>query len=92
MMTDSTENREEILEESEEAKATEAKAAETAEPADEEAKQEAVVYRENVYNNFYILTQNIVSLGENIEGIDLYDVKEWAPDKYIDETINGTAN
>ena len=58
----------------------------------EEAKQEAVVYRENVYNNFYILTQNIVSLGENIEGIDLYDVKEWAPDKYIDETINGTAN
>jgi molecular chaperone GrpE len=40
MMTDSTENREEILEESEEAKATEAKAAETAEPADEEAKQE----------------------------------------------------
>ena len=34
-MTDSTENREEILEESEEAKA-----AETAEPADEEAKQE----------------------------------------------------
>ena len=39
-MTDSTENREEILEESEEAKATEAKAAETAEPADEEAKQE----------------------------------------------------
>ena len=39
-MTDSTENREEILEESEEAKATEAKAAETAEAADEEAKQE----------------------------------------------------
>ena len=39
-MTDSTENREEILEESEEAKATEAKAAETAETADEEAKQE----------------------------------------------------
>ena len=39
-MTDSTENREEILEESEEAKATEAKAAETAETADEEAKKE----------------------------------------------------
>ena len=57
---------------------------------DETTKQAALAYRDEVYNKFYILTQNIVSLGSNVSGIDMYDIEEWSPSGYIEKTINGT--
>lgn len=28
-------------------------------------------------------------MGENLQGVDLTDVKQWTPEDYVDEQING---
>lgn len=45
--------------------------------------------KDRVYDDFSLITQNIVALGSSTSGADLTDVKSWTPEKYVDEEING---
>lgn len=42
-----------------------------------------------IYEKFSILTQNIVSLGQNVKGEDMTDITNWSPESYVDTAING---
>ena len=57
---------------------------------DADAQNTALAFRDSAYDRFYMLTQNIVSLGDGIPGIQMDDVREWSPDGYLEEQINGT--
>lgn len=55
-----------------------------------ETAQNALQDKDRVYANFSIITQNVVALGEQINGIDLTDVKKWTPENYVNNEINGS--
>ena len=40
-------------------------------------------------DNFQLITQNVITLGEDIKGYDLADIKNWSPEGYVQETIEG---
>ena len=40
-----------------------------------------------VYNDFSIITANLTKLGETVDGVNLGDITEWSPEKYINESI-----
>lgn len=40
-------------------------------------------------DQFITLHQNVVSLGEGLPGVDMIKIKQWRPDTFIDEYING---
>jgi hypothetical protein len=42
-----------------------------------------------VYNDFSIITANLTKLGETVDGVNLGDITEWSPEKYINESIGG---
>ena len=45
--------------------------------------------KDRVYDDFSLITQNIVALGSPISGADLTDIKSWTPEDYVDQEING---
>lgn len=45
--------------------------------------------KDRVYDDFFLITQNIVALGSSISGADLTDIKSWTPEDYVDQEING---
>lgn len=45
--------------------------------------------KDRVYDDFSLITQNIVALGSSISGADLTDIKSWTPEDYVDKEING---
>ena len=45
--------------------------------------------KDRVYDDFSLITQNIVALGSSISGADLTDIKSWTPEDYVDREING---
>lgn len=47
----------------------------------------ALSYLSIVYNDFSLISENVVTMGEAINGIDMTEIKAWSPEKYIDETI-----
>lgn len=56
---------------------------------DTETANNALQDKSNVYSDFSIITQNIVAMGENVKGVDIVDAKEWTPEDYVDQEING---
>ena len=54
-----------------------------------ETANNALQDKDRVYENFSILTQNVVATGSTLAGIDLTDIKYWTPENYIDSKING---
>ena len=54
-----------------------------------ETAQNALSDRNRTYANFSNVTQNIVALGDQIEGVDLTDIKQWTPEDYVNTEING---
>nr|WP_303180709.1 hypothetical protein [Lachnoclostridium phocaeense] len=56
---------------------------------DLETANKALQDKDRVYDNFSLITQNIVATGEQIRGIDLSDIRAWTPEEYIDQEING---
>ena len=50
---------------------------------------EALSRRTVIYDDFSIITQNLVSLGESLNGVDLTEMKQWSPEAYVDSYING---
>ena len=55
----------------------------------EETANNALQDKDRVYSDFSIITQNIAATGENIKGVDITDVKEWTPEDFVDQEING---
>jgi len=47
----------------------------------------AISYLSIVYNDFSLISENIVTMGDIINGIDVTEIKAWSPEKYIDKTI-----
>lgn len=45
--------------------------------------------KDRVYDDFSLITQNIVALGSSISAADLTDIKSWTPEDYVDQEING---
>lgn len=39
-------------------------------------------------DQFIILHQNILSLGEGLKGVDMIEIKQWSPDKYLNKVID----
>ena len=61
-----------------------------------ETAQNALQDKDRVYSDFSLITQNLVAMGENLQGVDLTDVKQWTPewrvimgsDKSFDTLLN----
>ena len=49
--------------------------------------QNAMNDKQRCYNNCHQLTANIISLGQNIKGVNLSDVKDWSPEIYIQKEM-----
>ena len=49
----------------------------------------AVEYKDIVYSDFSLITQNIITIGDSIKGVDMTGVKQWSPSKYLEETVGG---
>lgn len=58
---------------------------------DSDAASEAIAARSVVYSVFQTITQNIVTLGEEIEVFDMTEIENWSPETYISETIEGVS-
>ena len=56
---------------------------------DSDAASEAIAAREVLNSQFQLITQNMVTLGQDIKGYDLTDVEDWSPDGYVAENIEG---
>lgn len=56
---------------------------------DEEKANEAVACRDQMYNDFLILTENMAVLGESVPGADLNSLYTWSPEKFIAEVLEG---
>lgn len=54
-----------------------------------ETANKALQDKDRVYSSFSQITSNIVATGDKLTGVDLTDIKEWTPEKYIKEAING---
>lgn len=50
---------------------------------------EALNRRTVIYDDFSIITQNLVAIGEPMNGVDLTDMKKWSPESYVDTYVNG---
>jgi len=53
----------------------------------EEYAGEALQGRTVVYQDFSVVTQNLVSIGSKVDGADMKDIAEWSPEKYIQDAL-----
>lgn len=49
----------------------------------------AIEYKSIMYDDFSLITQNIISIGENVEGSNITNIKQWSPEKFINEDVIG---
>ena len=56
---------------------------------DSEAADSAVVYKNYMYTVFANLTDNVITLGTGVKGVDLDDIRMWDPDTYKQDYLNG---
>ncbi len=49
----------------------------------------AIQYKSIMYDDFSLITQNIVTIGDKTAGTDITNIKNWSPEKYIDEQVKG---
>ena len=47
----------------------------------------AIEYKSLMYQDFSVITQNLISLGMRVDGADLKDIMEWSPEKYVQDTL-----
>lgn len=52
---------------------------------DEERMVNALLSREVVYNNFLLITENLEIFGQSIKGVQLGDIYEWSPERFLAE-------
>lgn len=53
----------------------------------EEYAARAMEYRSLMYQDFSVITQNLISLGIRVDGADLSDIMAWSPEKYVQDTL-----
>lgn len=53
----------------------------------EEYASNALEYKNRMYQDFSVITQNLLVLSENVEGADIEDIAAWSPEKYIQEAV-----
>ena len=44
-------------------------------------------YKVLMYQDFSVVTQNLISLGMQVDGVDLQDIMAWSPEKHIEKAI-----
>lgn len=54
-----------------------------------EKEDEALACREQMYNDFLVLSENMAVLGESIPGTDVSGLYEWSPERFISEVLEG---
>ncbi len=54
-----------------------------------ESAEIAVQYKTKMYNDFSMITQNVLILGQQVKGVDTSDIDTWSPEKYIQDEIGG---
>ena len=55
----------------------------------EDYMNQALEYKEISYNDFSLITKNLVTFGELVEGADISDITSWSPESYINEESGG---
>lgn len=55
----------------------------------QEKSDHALTDRKRVYQDFAIITENIVVLGHQIANIDISNLYEWSPERYVSEVLEG---
>ncbi|MDR0287926.1 MAG: hypothetical protein LBI03_09535 [Clostridiales bacterium] len=53
----------------------------------EEYANNALEYKSLMYQDFSVITQNLISLGMRVDGTDLTDIMAWSPEKYVQDTL-----
>lgn len=53
----------------------------------EEYAAKALEYKTLMYKDFSVITQNLLVLGQSVEGADMQDIADWSPEKYIEDTL-----
>ena len=54
-----------------------------------QALEEAIVYRDKLYYDFSKITENMVAVGDNLNGVNISDLKTWTPDGFVEDYKNG---
>lgn len=60
--------------------------------SDADVGTEAISYYNSTYSYFSQITSNIVSMGSNIKGADMDNIKTWSPDGFISDKTGGVLN
>ena len=59
---------------------------------DSTAADSAIVYKNYMYTVFANITDNVITLGSGVKGVDLGDIRSWDPDVYKQDYLNGKTN
>lgn len=51
--------------------------------------EQALQYRNIMYNDFSLITENLVIIGQSLGCIDLENIVNWSPESYVQENIGG---
>jgi len=52
-----------------------------------ESASKAMEYKNIMYNDFSIITTNIITLGDGVYGAEISDIMKWSPEKYVRENL-----
>lgn len=55
----------------------------------EDYMNQALEYKNISYNDFSLITKNLVTFGEQIDGADISDIVSWSPESYISQESGG---
>ena len=53
---------------------------------------QAYIYKDTMYNNFMQITEVVAKLGTQVENVDLQNLIEWSPEKFIQQQSGGIGN
>lgn len=53
-----------------------------------EAAEAALAYRDALHDDFAVLTNNIITIGQSLHGVDMTEYIKWSPEGYVDEQVN----
>ena len=48
---------------------------------------QAQEYRQIMYNDYSIITSNLITIGSSVEGAEIEDIAHWSPESYVRENI-----
>lgn len=51
----------------------------------------ALEYKARMYQDFSVITQNLIVSAQNVEGVDIKDIAAWSPEAYIEKEVGAYA-